>query len=44
MDFDQLSKRLPTGMESFVDIRRSGAIYVDKTPFCLSSRADELSL
>ena len=35
MDFDQLSKRLPTGMESFVDIRRSGAIYVDKTPFLL---------
>ena len=35
MDFDQLYKRLPTGMESFVDIRRSGAIYVDKTPFLL---------
>ena len=32
MDFHQLTARLPTGRESFVDIRRSGAVYVDKTP------------
>ena len=32
MDFHQLTARLPTGKESFVDIRRSGAVYVDKTP------------
>ncbi len=35
MNFYQLDDRLPIGMESFVDIRRSGAIYVDKTRFLL---------
>ncbi len=33
MDFHQLCEQLPTGKESFVDIRRCGAIYVDKTLF-----------
>lgn len=33
MKFYELRPKLPTGLQSFADIRSSGNIYVDKTMF-----------